>query len=168
MADFIYRALEPAFAAVLTILITIAVAATRRSVRTAMTFAGTVTLTWLPTAAFKLIVDRPRPSMSGFSHPFTPAQMDGSFPSGHTAYIAALAIACWFLFRGTRWGVLAVTLGSLATIATGVAVVSDGLHYPTDAAVSVLWALAMAPTARWAMVTLTGRWFAQRERSLPS
>lgn len=168
VADFIYRALEPPGAVATTILITIVVAAVRRSIRIAIVFAGTVALTWLPTAAFKVILDRPRPSMSGFAHPFTPAQLDGSFPSGHTAYIAALAITFWFLLRGTRWSVLAVTLGSLATITTGVAVVSDGLHYPTDASASVLWALAMAPTARWAMATLTGRWFAQRERSLPS
>lgn len=164
VADVIYLALEPAFSAVLTLLILIVIAAVLRSVKTAVVFGGIVALTWLPTAAIKLIVDRPRPDALTLAHPFTPAQIDGSFPSGHTAYIAALTIAFWFLLRSTRYAAVTLILGTAATVTIGVAVISDGLHYPTDVLASVLWALAMAPAARWAMTSLTSRWLEHRTR----
>lgn len=78
--------------------------------------------------------------------------MDGSFPSGHTAFVAALTIAFWFLLRGTRGASIALIIGTASTVTVGLAVVSDGLHYPTDVVASIAWAIAMAPTARWIMV----------------
>lgn len=109
-------------------------------------------MTWLPTAAIKAIVNRPRPDVLTLAHPFTPAQVDGSFPSGHTAFVAALTIAFWFLLRGTRGASIALIAGAASTVTVGLAVVSDGLHYPTDVMASIAWAIAMAPTARWIMV----------------
>ncbi len=151
-ADAIYFTLEPVPAAFLTLLILITIAVVLRSVRTAIVFGGIVALTWLPTAAIKVVVDRPRPDVATVVHPFTPAQVDGSFPSGHTAFIAALTIAFWFLLRGTRGASIALIIGTLSTVIVGLAVVSDGLHYPTDVLASIMWAIAMAPTARWIMV----------------
>lgn len=152
IADAIYFMLEPVPAAFLTLLILITIAAVLRSVRTAIVFGGIVALTWLPTAAIKVVVDRPRPDIFTLIHPFTPAQVDGSFPSGHTAFIAALSIAFWFLLRGTRGASIALINGTVSTVIVGLAVVSDGLHYPTDVLASIAWAIAMAPTARWVMV----------------
>lgn len=162
----VYTALEPVTAIILTVLSTVAVAVASRSTRIAAAFAGTVALTWLPIAAIKLVVARPRPDVTGLAHAFSPAQVDGSFPSGHTAFVAALTIAFWFLSRGTRWSLLIVILGTVATVTVAIAVVSAGLHYPTDVAASVLWTLGMAPTARWAMTcALSTRWFNKSERS---
>ena len=148
----IYLALEPISAAFLTLLVLITIAAVLRSVRTPVVFGGIVALTWLPTAAIKAIVNRPRPDVLTLAHPFTPAQTDGSFPSGHTAFVAALTIAFWLLLRGTRGAPIALIIGTASTVTVGLAVVSDGLHYPTDVLASIAWAIAMAPTARWVMV----------------
>ncbi len=64
--------------------------AVSRSLRTAILFGLTVAFTWLPVAAVKVLVDRPRPDATLLTHPFTPLQTDGSFPpSGHTAYVVA-------------------------------------------------------------------------------
>lgn len=157
ISDAVYRGIEPVPALIITVIIALVVWLGSRSFRTALAFGAVVALTWLPVAVFKVIVDRPRPEASALAHPFSPAQTDGSFPSGHTAYIVALTIALWFLLRGTRWSWLVVVLGSASTLVVAAAVVSDGLHFPTDALASIIWALAMAPTARWFVVDVVLR-----------
>ena len=149
IADAVYRGLGPVPAVVLTVVLAAVVWGASRSLRTAIAFGAVVALTWLPVAVLKILVDRPRPDAAMLAHVYTPGQTDGSFPSGHTAFLAALTMACWYLLRGTRWAGIVTAAGALATALVGVAVVSDGLHYPTDALASVAWALAMAPTARW-------------------
>lgn len=159
-ANVIYLSLEPVPSALLTLVILASIAVVRRSLRTGVVFGGVVALTWLPTEVIKLVVDRPRPDALALAHPFSPAPVDASFPSGHTTFVATLAIAFWFLLRGTRWAALPLIAGTAATVTIGLAVVSDGVHYPTDVAASILWALAMAPVARWVMVDLVpAGWF---------
>ncbi|GAB6857463.1 phosphatase PAP2 family protein [Microbacterium xylanilyticum] len=148
----VYRGIEPVPAVVITLVIAGLVWAVSRSLRTAILFGLTVAFTWLPVAAVKVLVDRPRPDATLLTHPFTPLQTDGSFPSGHTAYVVALAIAFWFLLRGTRFAWLPVVLGVVATVIIGLAVVSDGLHFPTDVLGSVIWALTTAAAVRWLIV----------------
>lgn len=148
----IYKGIEPVPAVAITLVIAAAVWAVSRSLRTAILFGLTVAFTWLPVAAVKILVDRPRPDATLLTHPFSPLQTDGSFPSGHTAYVVALAIAFWFLLRDTRFAWLPVVLGLVGTAIIGLAVVSDGLHYPTDVLGSVLWALTTAAAVRWLIV----------------
>lgn len=148
----IYRGIEPVPAVAITLVIAALVWAASRSLRTAILFGLTVAFTWLPVAAVKILVDRPRPDAALLAHPFSPLQTDGSFPSGHTAYVVALAIAFWFLLRGTRYAWLPVVLGVAATAIIGLAVVSDGLHFPTDVIGSVIWALTTAAAVRWLIV----------------
>lgn len=148
----VYRGIEPLPAVAITLVIAAVVWVASRSLRTAVLFGLTVAFTWLPVAAIKIVVDRPRPDVALLSHPFAPLQSDGSFPSGHTAYVVALAIAFWFLLRGTRFAWLPVVLGIVATAIVGLAVVSDGLHYPTDVLGSAIWALATAAAVRWLIV----------------
>jgi undecaprenyl-diphosphatase len=152
VGNAVYRGIEPVPAVVITLVIAALVWAVSRSLRTAILFGLTVAFTWLPVAAIKILVDRPRPDAALLAHPFSPLQTDGSFPSGHTAYVVALAFAFWFLLRGTRFAWLPVALGVVATATVGLAVVSDGLHYPTDVLGSALWALATAAAVRWLIV----------------
>ena len=152
IGNAIYRGIEPVPAVVITLVIAGIVWAVSRSLRTAILFGLTVALTWLPVAAVKILVDRPRPDASLLVHPFSPLQTDGSFPSGHTAYVVALAIAFWFLLRDTRYAWLPIVLGVVATAVIGLAVVSDGLHFPTDVLGSVVWALTTAAAVRWLIV----------------
>lgn len=148
----VYRAIEPLPAVVITLVIAAIVWAVSRSLRTALLFGLTVAFTWLPVAAIKMLVDRPRPDVALLAHPFSPLQTDGSFPSGHTAYVVALTIGFWFLLRDTRFAWVPVVLGSAATAVIGLAVVSDGLHFPTDVLGSILWALTTAGAVRWLIV----------------
>ncbi|MFJ3957498.1 phosphatase PAP2 family protein [Arthrobacter sp. NPDC090010] len=150
----VYKSLEPVYAVILVAVLAAVVWAVSRSFRTAVAFGAVVAVTWLPSAALKVIVERPRPELSALSHPFSPWQSDASYPSGHTAFVVALTVAFCFLLRGTRWVPLVIAVGILATVVVGLSVMTNGLHYPTDVLASVLWSLAMAPTARWLVVDL--------------
>lgn len=165
VASGLYRALEPVIAIPLVMLLTAVVWKASRDMRLALAFSGVVALTWLPTEVFKVAAARPRPDIVTLAHPFSPAQSDGSFPSGHTAFVAALAIAVFYLLKETRWANGAILGGVIAVAAISVAVVGDGLHYPTDVIASICWALAMAPVARWLTVDLIPPWL---DRLLPA
>jgi len=159
IADGVYRGFEPVAAIALTVVLAAVVWGVSRSIRTAVAFGAIVALVWLPTALIKLLVDRPRPDLAALPNPPTHPQLDGSFPSGHTAFVTALSIALWFLLRDTHWAAAIAVAGVLATGLVATAVVSDGFHYPTDALASILWACAAAPTARWLVVdVLLARW----------
>ncbi|WP_433862045.1 phosphatase PAP2 family protein [Streptomyces sp. L7] len=166
-ADLVYVLVGPAAAVALTVVLAGVVWFISRSFLTAVSFGLIVAVTWLPVAVLKVIVDRPRPEATSLAHAYVPAQVDGSFPSGHTAFVLALAFAAWFLFRETRWRWLVVVLGAAATVIVGVAVVSDGLHYPTDVLASIVWALAMAPAARVIVVDGGAGWLRWRRTLKP-
>ena len=135
-----------------------------RSLRTALLFGITVASAWLPVAAIKVLVDRPRPDAALLPHPFSPLQTDGSFPSGHTAYVVALAVTLWFLLRDTRYSWAPVLLGAIGVVVIGAAVVSDGLHFPTDVLGSIVWVLSTAPAVRWVVVDLLAARIVQAQR----
>lgn len=162
-ADWMYVGFGPAAAVVLTLVLAGIVWLVSRSFLTAISFGAIVAVTWLPIAVLKVIVDRPRPEASALSHLYAPAQVDGSFPSGHTAFVVALAFAAWYLLRDTRWSLVVVVVGTVATVVIGLAVVSDGLHYPSDVIASIVWALAMAPAAKFIVVDLGVGWLRRRQ-----
>jgi undecaprenyl-diphosphatase len=60
-----------------------------------------------------------------------------------------------------------VVLGAAATAVIGLAVVSDGLHYPTGVLAAIVWALAMAPAARFIVVDLGVGWLRHRQTPNP-
>lgn len=162
IANAVYRGIEPLPAVAITLVVAAIVWATSKSLRTAILFGLTVALTWLPVAVIKIIVDRPRPDATLLSHPFSPLQTDGSFPSGHTAYVVALAVGLWFLLREGRYAWAPIVFGVIGTAVVGLAVVSDGLHFPTDVLGSIVWALTTAAAVRWIVVDLVASRVAPR------
>lgn len=148
VADAIYRLLSPVPAVVLVTALALLVWWRSRSLLPALAFGGTIAVTWLPVAAIKILVDRPRPDLSLLAHLPAQVQTDGSFPSGHTAFAVSLSIGIWFLLRDSRWEGVAIVGGVAFTLLVGAAVVSDGLHFPSDALASIVWGLAVAPAAR--------------------
>lgn len=150
----VYTVFEPVPAILLTVVITGIVLARTRQLQVAAAFAGVVALTWLPSAALKIIVGRPRPH--GLTHPFVPAQVDASFPSGHVVFVTALLLAALMLIADRRRRRLAALLGAVGVVAVATALCIDGVHWPADVVASVLWALAVAPAARllWVDVVL--------------
>lgn len=117
-----YLAVEPAWS----ILLMMAVAAViwwRRSLGNALTVGATVALTWLPVGALKYIEVRPHPDdVTALPHPFHPVQHDGSFPSGQVAFAVVVVVS----------------------------ILIDAMHFPTDVAASVVWALCAGPVI-WAL-----------------
>ena len=96
----------------------------------------------------KRVVARPRPDT-------VPAGMDvseWSFPSGHAAATAALAVAVVLVMDGHR-GLVAPLAAAYAVIAGGAQLVL-GLHHPTDVLGGWLWAAAWT-TGVWLVARRT-------------
>lgn len=150
----VYHLFSPAPAVAITAVLTGVIWARSKELRVAAAFAGVVAITWLPSAVVKLVVHRARPDSALLSHPWTPALTDSSYPSGHTVFVATLAIALVLVLRGTRWQAAAATIGALVVLVVAFAVVTDGVHFPSDVIASIVWALTVAPAARYVWVDL--------------
>ncbi|QKS17842.1 phosphatase PAP2 family protein [Curtobacterium sp. Csp2] len=143
----VYHVISPVPAIALTFVVAGIIWWRARDLRPALGFGMTIAITWLPSAVVKEIVHRARPDVALLPHPF-PVQPDPSYPSGHTVYITAFVIALVWVVRETRWHRLAQALGVVAIVVVFLSVSIDAVHFPTDAAASILWALAVAPAAR--------------------
>lgn len=152
VASAAYNVLEPVPSVLLTVVATALLWWRRRDLRLAGAFAGTVALTWIPSDLLKLVVGRPRPDHALLPHPFQPLQTDPSYPSGHTVFVVAFALALSLALRDTRWRHLVVGLAALFVVVLMVSVLIDGIHYPTDVLASVVWGVAVFPAARWLWV----------------
>lgn len=123
----------------------------RRSPASAIALCTAITVSWLSSAAVKLIVDQPRPDTQLLQHPLVAAESSGSFPSGHTTFAVALAIGLYFLARDTRWAGGTIAAGILFTVLVAVSRLYLGVHYPSDVVGSFLVAAA-------AMLLYSGLW----------
>jgi membrane-associated phospholipid phosphatase len=119
----------------------------RRPVEAASTFL-VIAVGWNSSEIAKIIVARHRPPAV---HSLAPETGSNSFPSGHMAFAFSLAVAVYFLLRGTRWATTAIVVGTVWTVLVGFSRIYIGAHYPTDVLGSV-----MVSTA--AIVCLTGIW----------
>ncbi len=90
--------------------------------------------------------------------PFSPAQVDASYPSGHTAFVTALVVTIVLGLAAGRSRWLGRIIGGLLTLGVAVALVVDGVHFPSDVVASIVWGIAVAPLARmiWVSVVLRG------------
>jgi len=116
----------------------------RRSPVNAFAFTGLAAFAWLSSEIFKLIVAEPRPAAALLDHPLLAEAGNDSFPSGHTTFVAAYAIACYLLARGTRWELPVAALGIAAVAGMGVIRLYVSAHYLTDVVGSVLVACTAA------------------------
>lgn len=148
LGSVVYAVFEPVPAVLLTVVLTALVWTRTRRPSVAVGFAGTVALTWIPSDLLKLVVGRPRPDGSVLPHPFVPVQPDPSFPSGHAVFVTALLLALLALVPPGRRRRAVAVVGGLVVLVVVVALAVDGVHWPTDLAASVVWALAVAPAAR--------------------
>lgn len=141
----VYDSLEPIFAVIITALLAVSLWIVTRRLRLAITFAVVVAATWLPIAVFKFLFFRARPDALLLPHPVTPAPFDASYPSGHVAFVTALAMAFVLIAGTTTWRIVAIVLGSLGVIVVALSVLVDGVHFPTDVIASIVWGVGVAP-----------------------
>jgi membrane-associated phospholipid phosphatase len=113
---------------------------TRRLVR-ALEFATMVGISWLGSDIIKMIVHRPRPDHTLLQHPLI-IETTNSYPSGHTAFVASLAMTIIVIARGWRWQPLVIAVGAIITLLTAASRVYLGVHYPTDVTASIVYAAA--------------------------
>ena len=167
LTNAVYMIFEPAPAIVGTVVLTGIVLALTRNLRVASTFAVTIAVTWLSLAVVKLIVHRPRPNSSFLPFPFTPAQVDASYPSGHAAFVTALVVTIVLGLTAGRSRWTAGIVGGLLIVGVGTALVVDGVHFPSDVIASIVWGIVVAPLARtiWVSVALRGIDAASSRRS---
>ncbi|WP_284253572.1 phosphatase PAP2 family protein [Pseudolysinimonas kribbensis] len=144
IGDGVYKLVGPLPAIIGTVIITVIIAAVRRDLAAASTFAITVAATWLPAAFIKIMVARPRPPQSLLPHP-PHTQPDASYPSGHTVFLIALAIAAVLITRSRAVRRIWVIAGIAGTLLVAFCVLTDGLHYPTDVIASAIWGGGVAP-----------------------
>ncbi len=165
VATALYTVFEPPFAIAITVIASAVMWLVTRNLRLGISFGAVIAITWLPTVIIKLLVHRPRPNPLTLAHPFA-VQPDASYPSGHVAFVTALVVALILLSRGRRFRWLVVTLGSLLVVALGVALVIDGVHFPTDVIASMIWSAGLAPLVLffWTrlVIPLFSRWSGAR------
>lgn len=78
------------------------------------------------TELIRLIWHRSRPFVDYQVNQIIEHSVSGSFPSGHVAFLFALAMAVYFFNK--KWGIVFLILGLLV----GLARVFVGIHYPLD------------------------------------
>lgn len=147
LGDAFYHAFGPVPAIVGTTVVTAVILLATRDVLRASTFAFTVAATWLSVAACKLLVHRPRPVAGLLPHPFHPAQVDASYPSGHAAFVSAIAVTTFLMSRTVLTRAATAVLGAGVMLTAGTLLAIDGVHYPTDVLASMIWAVGVAPLA---------------------
>lgn len=134
----------------------------RRSWRAALRFAVMLAVPWAAAEVLKAIVQRPRPDLGLLQPLIVPDPATFSYPSGHTAFAAALCCAVLFLFVHRR-PAPAVAAGALVVLLTAWSRVYLGVHYPTDVLASIL---VVPPIAFLALcLTSSAPWFGEVGRS---
>ncbi|OJU59338.1 MAG: hypothetical protein BGO04_15300 [Microbacterium sp. 70-38] len=157
MADIVALTINSAFGpsgAVLVSLIALTwTVMLRRSWRPAVRMLAVLVIPWGCAEVIKSIVQRPRPDPALLSTLIVAEPRSYSFPSGHTAFAAALACAVVLvLFRAhSRSRAVAVAAGAVVVLMTAWSRVYLGVHYPTDVAAS----LFLVPLVAFAVHRMT-------------
>jgi len=131
--------LPVAVLAALLVLVLVRLRRARDAVLTALFVAGAIA----GNAVLKRVVRRPRPELLLLED-----VSRYSFPSGHAAATAALALAVVLVTTGTRRLRAAVLAGGLFVVTAAAAQLLLARHYPSDVVAGWLWAAAWT-TAVW-------------------
>ena len=150
-------------AAALTLVLAMLLALGLRSWRQGVKLLILVAVPWGVAEGVKLIVQRPRPDRSMWPQTLVPEPVSTSFPSGHTAFAAALMIALVLLAHqlGARSIAPLAGIAVLVVATTAWSRMYLGVHHLTDVTASML-VVPAASTLVWAMLRLRSALIAQR------
>lgn len=139
----------PMGAAPLAALVVIGTWILTRRLRRAVGAGVLIAVPWGAAEVVKVMVRRPRPDPRVLVHVLVPDPPSFSFPSGHTAFAAAICCAAILLLRGRSARTAAVLLGASAVLVTAWSRVALGVHHPSDVIASAVMApLLSVLTAR--------------------
>lgn len=133
---------SPVGGVILLALVCLVLLAVRRNFVDAIAVGMVSAVGWFSSEAIKTLVGRPRPDLLTLADPLVVERGADSFPSAHTCLAVSLAIALFFLSRGTRWRRLTLAGGIVLSLAVAASRVYLGAHYPTDVAASYLVSIA--------------------------
>ncbi|CAH0231297.1 Putative undecaprenyl-diphosphatase YbjG [Microbacterium oxydans] len=141
----------PSFAVLIAAIGIGAAGAISRSWIAALKMATLVVVPWGLADLVKIIVQRPRPDMSVLAHPVLVEPSTFSYPSGHTAFAAALGTGVLMMLAGRRYRRTSVTLVVVVAIVTAWSRVYLGAHFPSDVLASLLLVplLSICVSALW-------------------
>ncbi|MFQ4149546.1 phosphatase PAP2 family protein [Arthrobacter sp. LAPM80] len=143
----VHYGLGPAGAVIILLLSCLFLTVARRNLAGALTFATVVSIGWLASEVGKRIVGRLRPPSDAVQALIPEHGMD-SFPSGHTAFAVALAVAFVLVVARTpRAKMLAIAVGTVFVAVVAFTRLYLGVHYPSDVFASVL--IASAAILAW-------------------
>ena len=149
VTTLVYHVFSPTPAIIITVVVTGMIWVASRQLSVAAAFAGVVAVTWIPSVLVKELVHRSRPDAHLMAHPYTPVQVDPSYPSGHIVFITVFVIALVFVLRGTGWTSVGVIGGTALILIVAFSLMVDAVHYPTDVLASVVWSVTVAPAVRY-------------------
>ncbi|MEY9852959.1 membrane-associated phospholipid phosphatase [Leifsonia sp. EB41] len=113
----------------------------RRRLGPALAFAALALLPWLGSTVVKDVVQRPRPLSAELPHHVL-TDTGFSFPSGHTSFAVALALALLIVFGQGRLRGPLIAFAVVAPLLTAFSRVYLGVHNPTDVLASLVYATA--------------------------
>ncbi|MGO4588472.1 phosphatase PAP2 family protein [Paenarthrobacter sp. 2TAF44] len=142
---------EPVVGALVVLATSLYLLLIRRSPQKAVLFALTVGSGWLSCQLFKVVIGRIRPDPTLLLDPLAPEPISNSFPSGHTCLAVALAIAAYFLARGSRAEKPVLWTGMILAVIVAWSRVYIGAHYPLDV-------MASFPATIGVVVLMAGLW----------
>lgn len=155
IAQVIEVALSPKSVIAIVALLVLAVGLKRRSLDAAIAVGVASVGPWVCAYAIKLLVERPRPV--GFLLAGVPTPTDASFPSGHVAIAASLAVTVTALVWHTRLRVTSIVGGILFVLIVSISRVLLGAHFPTDTIGSGI-AVASGAVLIWGLLPRRMRW----------
>lgn len=138
VSEAIHYGLGPAGALVLVLMICGYLLWFRRRPVQALAFGSVVAVGWLASTAVKILVSRSRPP-ADVTGALIAETGNNSFPSGHTAFAVALALAATLvLAHGTGQRLAVLAAGSLFVAVVAFSRMYLGVHYLSDVIGSVL------------------------------
>jgi membrane-associated phospholipid phosphatase len=128
----------PSGAILLTLIMVAAALVLRRSWASAVRALVVLAVPWALAETVKAVVRRPRPDPTALPSLHVPDPVSFSYPSGHTAFAAALCCAVVLVVVAGRHRRRAMWIGAAVVVVVGWSRVYLGVHYPTDVVASMV------------------------------
>lgn len=125
-----------------------------RSWRRTLRVGLVIGIPWVIAELLKEVVQRPRPDATQLAPMIVGDPTTYSYPSGHTAFAAALSCAVVLVLTTGRARTISIVAGSVLVLLTAWSRVYLGVHYPTDVTASTV----LVPFLAIATSRLTRPW----------